>query len=422
MRSRSSAPSSSVEVPAETSLTTQHEATYDVFENPNFLGFDVDEDKGDHADVSDSMTYSVGWLRTRLAFCVLSGTVWDNRIIWNTMGKLLMVSVIVGVLEYNFMPNPSVIDASKFSEISGVFNVFVSLALGFYLNSSVKRWHSCVNEFLGLFNMIRNMSMQLHSFGVPEDKTKLCLRYCVVSIVFLVHDLGLPALSAAKGKEATDTMWTHLLSSQSTYSRIELDEKQELLLINDKCSQMWVWVASFLGRLSMDGVIPAMSGPTFARISHLCHDAQENIREVKMSVVVQMPFVYTHLLAVLVQTNCVIIATCSGLALGVTLHGIRNYAAHYYYDAEVQPGVVVVPLCTLIQDLIVELMKGVFGSLLYQAFLDIAIVISSPFSRTESAIPVNRLIQQLERDLSDAAIMAENTVKWKQPYYTPPQT
>mmetsp|Transcript_87745 Transcript_87745/g.246551 ORF Transcript_87745/g.246551 Transcript_87745/m.246551 type:complete len:421 (+) Transcript_87745:136-1398(+) len=418
MRTESKAGSSNVEANAEIPLKLNDQATYGTYDEPGFYGFEDEESL--YANVSDPMTYNLRWLRTWWAFWALKGTVWDSVGLWKTMGQLFLLSIIVGVLAYNLLPDPNLIDVSKFSGVSAVFSVFVSLMLSFYLSSSVSRWINCVSGFLNLFNAIRNLSMQLHALGVPDDNIKLCLRYSVLSAKFMLHDLHTSSLSVRKREEVTDMMWTHLLRSTSTYSSVEPKEKDVLVRIDDKSTQMWVWVASLLSRMAMDGDIPGMSAATFGRIMDLCQSAQEGLRQVKTSVVVQMPFVYVHTLAVLVQINCVLLSTCLGLALGVTYHGIRNYVSHYYYEVEVPPGVVVEPLSSLIQSLVVELLKGTFGPLLYQAFLEISIMIASPFSGSESAIPVNRLIHQLEKDLSDAFIMAQNPVKWKKPCYSAP--
>merc|ERR1719343_1278176 len=152
---------------------------------------------------------------------------------------------------------------------------------------------------------------------------------------------------------------------------------------------------------------------------NLAQEAQVGLRQVRISVVVQMPFVYVHTLSVLVHINSILLSVCMGLSVGVVYHGMRNYMDHYYYEKKPDPNVEVEPMTSLIQSLVIEILKGVFGPLLYQAFLEIGIHIASPFNGSESAIPVNRLIHELERDLQQANRLADATaeVGWERPCF-----
>lgn len=46
---------------------------------------------------------------------------------------------------------------------------FGQLRLGFYLTSSIKRWTTCIDGFLSLFEVIRALQMQLHALGVSRQ-------------------------------------------------------------------------------------------------------------------------------------------------------------------------------------------------------------------------------------------------------------
>jgi len=120
--------------------------------------------------------------------------------------------------------------------------------------------------------------------------------------------------------------------------------------------------------MALDGDVPPMASPTYDRIMNLAHAAQGGLRRVRTSIVVQMPFVYVHTLACLVHLNCILLSVTMGLALGTTCHGIRQYVHHYYYEEHPDPTIQVEPLTSQLQSLIVELLKGLFGPLLFQAF------------------------------------------------------
>jgi len=386
---------------------------------PDYDKYLEGEDEQD-INVDDPMTYSLAWLKGWRVFSVYTGTVWDNDALWKVMTRLMLLSIFVGLLTYNLMPDPTLLDATKFSEITSVLSLFVTLMLSFFLSTSVKRWIECVSGFLELFNAIRNLAMQLHTLGVDKERSAMCLRYGVLSAHFLVHELRCRKLPKEKQAEANEAMWAYLESSPTEYTRLGTGERAILEPIADKPGQMWVWVGSLIGRMALDGDVPPMPSPTYGRIMNLAQAAQGGLRQVRTAIVVQMPFVYVHTLACLVHLNCILMSMVLGLAVGTTLHGIRQYVHHYYYEEHPDPTIHVEPLTSQLQSLIVELLKGFFGPLLFQAFLEIAISVVSPFSDGDAAIPVQRLTKGLENDLRQAAYMAENTPLWETPYFKKP--
>merc|ERR1719333_246286 len=154
---------------------------------------------------------------------------------------------------------------------------------------------------------------------------------------------------------------------------------------------------------------------------NLAQAAQGGLRQVRTSIVVQMPFVYVHTLACLVHLNCILLAISLGLAVGTTTHGIRQYVHHYYYEEHPDPSVQIQPLTAQLQALIVETLKGLLGPLLFQAFLEIAISVVSPFSDSDAAIPVQRLTASLETDLQQSFLMAEKPPHWDKPTFKQPK-
>jgi len=395
--------------------------SYGVAPEPDYNKLMEDEDS-QPPRIDDPMTYTLAWLKSWQVFYIFTDTVWDNDALRKVMTRLLLLALLTCVLTYNLMPDPTLLDATKFSEITSVLSLFVTLMLSFFLSSSVKRWIECVSGFLELFNSIRNLSMQLHAMGVEKRRSEMCLRYGVLSAHFLVHELRCRKLTPEKVQEANSAMWQYLESSPSEYTRVEQGERQILEQLADRPGQMWVWVGSLIGRMALDGDVPPMPSPTYGRIMNLAQEAQGGLRQVRTSIVVQMPFVYVHTLACLVHLNCILLAISLGLAVGTTSHGIRQYVHHYYYEEHPDPTIKVEPLTSQLQSLIVELLKGFFGPLLFQAFLEIAISVVSPFSDGDAAIPVQKLTKALETDLRQAAYLANNTPLWETPYFKKPAT
>merc|ERR1719162_2813009 len=93
------------------------------------------------------------------------------------MFRLTAVAACVSIFTVLAVPNPAVMKVGRFADVSKFLNVVVGLLLGFFLSSSMDRWHDCVNGFLTLLDSIRNLQMQFVALGVPEAQTVLCLRW-----------------------------------------------------------------------------------------------------------------------------------------------------------------------------------------------------------------------------------------------------
>merc|ERR1719161_1546190 len=132
------------------------------------------------------MTYQARALTSWQALCMMQGTVWSKPVIWIHVLQSLIIVAIVAVIVFFLTEDPAALKAGKFVKVGTFLNVFVGLLLGFFLSSSVNRWHVCATGFLELFDAIRNMQMQCHALGVPPELENKMMRYGVLS-VWLIH-------------------------------------------------------------------------------------------------------------------------------------------------------------------------------------------------------------------------------------------
>merc|ERR1719420_185859 len=109
-----------------------------------------------------------------------------------------------------------------------------------------------------------------------------------------------------------------------------------MTLINcpEPSALIWTWVASLVGRMAQDGDIPAMHTPTYGRILGLVQAAHGGIRSINASMVVQAPFIYTHMLSTLVHLNNILNALSFGMLLGVTIGTIMQNENNKKGDGE----------------------------------------------------------------------------------------
>lgn len=360
--------------------------------------------------VTDAMTYQISTLATWQVFSGYPCTVWDNESIWIMMRNLTGISIIVALVEFGVFGSLGV-DPGRWSSVGTVLNVFVGLLISFFLTSSVSRWFGCVNGFFLLFNSIRYLQRQFHALGVRRDRVDLCIRYCVVSAWLLSFDLRHKLLAQSERYEARQCMWDELVNREERFSRLTPQEAKQLEDVSDAAGQIWTWVASLIGRMAQDHQVPPMASPTFGHIMSLSQRAQDGLFQVRACIEVRMPFVYIHTLASIVHLNNLLAAVSFGLTLGAFLG-----SAFARIDPEGNDAARL-DLVEGAQEVCVQIFKCVVVPLLYHAFLEIGIAVAAPFSSEDGAIPCERMLLELEKDLHNANELASHPPIWEMPTF-----
>jgi hypothetical protein len=333
------------------------------------------------------------------------------------MRNLAMLSIFVALIEVLIAKDPTDLDPLRFAKIGIVLNVFVALLLGFLLTSSVNKWWSCLDGFLDSFNSLRNLQMQLHALGVEQPRVDLCLRYGVLAMWLLIYELRFGAHMKADAKQsATDDMWRKL-EQKKTCWKVLPKERKLLEDVTCRPAMLWMWIGSIIGRMAQDGDIPPMASPTYGRILNLAQDAQEGQRQVRSAIQVQMPFIYIHTLATIVQVNNLLAAVSYGLTLGVAISTILEAfnANLRLYDTEPKATR---PLMEHSQALVIQTFQCFVGPIIYQAFLEIGVAISHPFGHLEyGAFPVEAMLTKLELEMEDCNRVVGNPPCWEPPRF-----
>lgn len=371
------------------------------------------------------MTYHTATLTTWAAFHTGLNTIWSRTHIWKIMGQLALISTIVAILSAYFVPNPQALSVSKFTDISNFLRVFVGLLLGFFLTSSMSRWYTCCTGFLELFDAIRNMQMQFIALGAMKDRACICIRYGVLSAHLLNMELYAEALQGEERRVRWEEMWGKIAQPPGTPRNDAVtkcgscyDGEIEILRqVDDPASLVWIWVASLVGRMSQDGDVPAMATPTYGRIMNLVQRAHGGIRRVRGSISVQAPYIYVHMLATLVHINNILNAISFGFIAGTTI-------GTWLASRNIHPGKDV-PASSNdserdVQDVIVGFFFCVMGPFLYQALLEVSLIVARPFANVEASIPLQKMLSKLAVDLHDGLMMADNTVSWEKPCFKAP--
>jgi len=243
------------------------------------------QDLADHG-ILDSMRYGTQNLTSWSCFTINCRTVWLKPALWIMMLRLSLVALVTCVLTVLLVPNPAVYKVAKFTSVSKFLNVVVGLLLGFFLSSSMNRWHQCVDGFLGLCDAVRNMQIQFLALGVPEEDIVRVLRYGSASAWLLYAQLVVECKKLTQAKEAEEereSMWIKLSQKKARIDRTGksflLSEKEidVLRVTHDPPYIVWTWVGVILGRLAQDGWIPPMPSPTYGRVMNLCQEDYQGI-------------------------------------------------------------------------------------------------------------------------------------------------
>jgi len=202
------------------------------------------------------------------------------------------------------------------------------------------------------------------------------------------------------------------------YAYLSVSPNEERLLreVDDPATVMWVWVASMIGRLSQDGIIPPMPSPTYGRILENVQAAQSGIRHVVGSAVVKVPYLYLNMLALMVHINNIANAINFGIALGALTFTLASFFDKFGFHPQPEP----IDVLKDAENFVVCLFVNMFGPLIYLGLLDVSICISEPFSHDETDLPVRRHLEILTQDLQDRTLMATKTPSWKPPRFQKP--
>jgi len=347
-------------------------------------------------------------LTTWTAFLLTKGAAFDKPGTWRCMACAITVSICMAVYTQIGIYGVSISKIDLFvHRLSTFLNVFVGFLLGFFLSSSMLRWYSCTNAFLQLLDSVRSMQMQMIALGVDRVRREMLSRYGILS-AWLLHF----SLSAQQGgaesqvSESAQLEKTWMWLEQARPNLVLPEEKRRLLRHQECYALLWTWVASLVGRMAQDGEIPPMASPTYGRILEIVEAAYGSIRDVRSLQKVRPPFVYVHTLAVLVHVNHILNAISFGLVVGMTTQAAMGKA-----DRNLRSD-----LPRLVSSLFMAFCMSMVAPFLYLALLDVCVCISQPFTYVEGKIPALKFIRNLEEDIINAAVMADNT-KWEKPRF-----
>jgi hypothetical protein len=354
------------------------------------------------------VSYNPEVLSTFRIFIMFQGTVFLSKRIWILVLSLVCVALLVMCMVIFFVPSPKKLSTERFSQMSAFLKFFIAFMLGLFMNNALQRWWNLTMKVTEIMLSIKKMIYCLNAVGAPVEHRNEIQRLCLVAVHLWICEVHTVWLN----DEVVEEEWEACFLKLTRKRILKPHERKFLLKVpaeHGKClraTSVFAWVGQRITDVVKEHSIPP---PIHARLMVMANDADDKISLSKIFSQVQMPFMYTHMLALLVHVNNLLVAITCGLTMGS--------AAGEIYQRQRQPGSGGVPprnIYTALQVLLVNMIIMVVNPLLYQAFLQIAATLCYPFGdhgESWARLPLQRYLNELEEHLNWMSIMDEKERK-----------
>merc|ERR1719265_440977 len=354
------------------------------------------------------ISYNPEVLSSWRIFMMASGTIFLSRRIWCLIATLAGIAITIMVLVMVIVPSPKKLSTERFQQISAFLKVFIAFMLGLFMNNALARWWNLTMKVTEIMLSIKKMIYCLNAVGAPAEPRNEIQRLCLQAVYLWVTEVHTVWLNDEDAEEEWESVFAKL-HHKGLIKQHEHDFLLQMPAEHGKClraTSVFGWIGCRITDVVANHKIPP---PIHARLMMMANDADDKINLSKIFSQVQMPFMYTHMLALLVHINNILVAVTCGLTMGA--------AAGEIYQRHKQDGSGGVPprdVYTAVQTLGVNMLIMVINPLLYQAFLQIAATLCYPFGdhgESWARLPLQRYLNELEEHLNWMSIMDEKERK-----------
>lgn len=315
------------------------------------------------------------------------GTVWSRpHVLWHVLYVVITGFLVAGLSTYVCLNgvDPKKMKYDSFSMCTTMLGAFLGFIFATFVNSTFLRWRQVINFIFTYFEQIKELQFELTIIhGVDSDAWERIRRWSVLSLWIAT-------------REAPE-MWDEICWDQEfdQWEMSTLMTKTERKLLDNVAKSaptkrallVWKWIGNELSELANAGSLPPKISPAFVQIIQDCMKAREAIGMLESVIFLQMPYIYVHLLALLINLFSVLNAIQCGLGMGV--HIARLIRDVDDYDDVVNDTMSVVAFLLVL----------VVAPLIYQTSLSVSLELSLPFGRTSADLPMSTLIAMQEIQL-----------------------
>jgi len=361
------------------------------------LRADEDEDiRRVREDKMRTITYDPHQLGTWRVFMMFKGTVFLDPIIWWNVLKLGGIAILSGGLLLALVPSPEKLETKKFHEAVNFIKVFIAFMLGLFLNSCLKRWWMTVTALTDLFLSIKKVVWTLNTCKVDKDVRDRMQKIMLLACYLLECEISSQWITDPSLVYENWNKTCELCASLGLLSAKQRRVLETKVNKNNRSVAVWAWVGSLTRQCKGPGISP----PMMTRIAADCTEAIEQMKKIKTYATLQIPFMYAHMLACLVQINNILLAIASGLASAVSIGDVL----HHGQAILAKEGSMVVHITMVygsLQTLFLQIVALIIEPLLYQAFLVIAATLCDPFTHETYGLPMLDYIHDLNESLNE---------------------
>lgn len=375
-------------------------------------------------DNSQVTFYDHTSLLTGKALLMIFRSAFFQRPVFQTFVNVMTICTFTAVATF-FLPRARLINTERFFSIAQYLTVFITFMLGLYVVQAFKRWWTCVTIFENFLVAIRQMIFMLHSVRTPRAVLNRVQHYAVASGYVLnaearnaqakTHDhhhehlaFLLDWLHSKKFLDEADVRQLHKMVRRGRPQLGDDGDPDEGEAVDERdvfCTRcIWSWIGELLSMpRNEEGEL--LAAPLQARLFSLIQDCIRHLENLKVNILLQTPFMYAHLLAVLVHLNNIIVSFSFGIGIGAAI-----YAVYDTSDATQDPNAsknesMLKGLYRAFQISFTQVLNAILTPVFNVAFLHIAHVLSYPFGDDAYHLPTETFIARNYRYLW---MMAEN--------------
>jgi len=319
------------------------------------------------------------------------GTVWSRpNVLRHVFYVVFFGCAIAGLFTYVCLNgvNPSKLKYNAFTMCTTMLGAFLGFIFATFVNSTFLRWRQVINYIFTYFEAVKEMQYELVIIhGCPIEAWERIRRWSILSIWIATREA--PELWNEICWEAEFDQWEESTLVTKT-ERQHLEELRESVPTR-RALLVWKWIGHELSELANAGALPPKISPAFVQIIQDCMKAREAIGMLESVIFLQMPYIYVHLLALLINLFSVLNAIQCGVGMGISaarlVQGINDYES----------------VVNNAEKIVAFLLVLVVGPMIYQTSLNVSLELSLPFGRTSADLPMSTLIAMQEMQLQQVA-------------------
>lgn len=353
------------------------------------------------------MVYDPSRLASWRSVLSVSGTAVADPELWKMVGRYVCLSLVTGIFLIAVVPDVHLLSSALFLKAVNVIKVFLPFVLGLYLKSCLDRWWITMSRFSNYFCAIKKVMLVLNSVQKgPEglERRATVRRLAIVSCHLLDFEVRTMWWELKRADEELDI--TLALCALRGFLHLDEAHKLRSAATGTHVDVVWTWIGQVLTHAD-SGHQPPMA----ARLQALSSMALQANQLVKTSVALQFPFMYSHMVALLVHTNNVLVAVANGVSFAtLSTRVVAQFHAFRRKDPLLPGEDPRAMFYESLQGFSMVVLAVVIEPLVYQAFWHVASCLNDPFSSASHAVDVGGYVQELAGTLEDMDRFACHTV------------